>query len=137
VVLAGRVTRSRAGRALAVLHHDEGLAQSWGIATSQFKLLAFGLSGFLAGCAGVAYATLISQVTSEAFTVDLAVTLVAMAIVGGLGSVPGVITGALLFAVLPELLSGSPLYLPLVYAGTLLAAILFLSRGVAQLWRTA
>jgi branched-chain amino acid transport system permease protein len=136
VWVAARVTRSRAGRALLVLHHDETLAQSWGIATHRFKLLAFGLSGFLAGCAGVVYATLIGQVTSEAFTVELAVTLVAMAIVGGLGSVSGVVAGSVFFAVLPELLPGAALYLPLAYAGTLLAVILFLPRGLAQLWRT-
>jgi branched-chain amino acid transport system permease protein len=137
VILAGRVTRSRAGWALFVLHFDETMAESWGIATHRFKLFAFGLSGFLAGCAGVVYATLIGHITSEAFTIELAVTLVAMAIVGGLGSVPGVVAGAVFFAVLPELLSGATLYLPLAYATTLLAVILFLPRGLAQLWRTA
>jgi branched-chain amino acid transport system permease protein len=136
VVLARRVTRSRAGRALLVLHHDETLAESWGIAANRFKLGAFALSGLLAGLAGVAYATLIGQVTSEAFTAELSVTLVAMAIVGGLGSVPGVVAGSVLFAVLPEVLRGATLYLPLASASILLAVILFLPRGMAELWRT-
>jgi branched-chain amino acid transport system permease protein len=134
VVLAAQVTHSRAGRALRALHHDEALAESWGIATSRFKLGAFGLSGFLAGCAGVLYATLLGHVTSEAFAVELGVTLVAMAIVGGIGSIPGVVAGAVFFAVLPEIIPASALYLPLAYALVLLAAILFLPRGLAQLW---
>ena len=59
---------------------------------------------------------------------------VAMAIVGGLGSLTGVIAGSLLFAVLPELLRGALQWLPLAYSGTFLLVILFLPGGLAQLW---
>jgi len=134
VAAAVRVSGSKPGRAMEVLHHDEILAQSWGIAVSRYKLLAFGLSGFLAGLAGVTYATLLGHVTSEAFSAELAITLVAMAIVGGLGSLTGVIAGSLLFAVLPELLRGALQWLPLAYSGTFLLVILFLPGGLAQLW---
>ena len=137
VALAVRVGRSKPGRAMEVLHHDETLAQSWGIAVSRYKLGAFGLSGFLAGLAGVTYATLLGHITSEAFSAELAITLVAMAIVGGLRSLSGVIAGSLLFAVLPELLRSSPQWLPLAYSGVFLAVILVLPRGLAQLWEPA
>lgn len=134
VVLARRVTFSKAGRALAVVHADETLAESWGIEVGRYKLLAFGLSGVLAGCAGVAYATLIGHVTSEAFTLTLSINLVAMAIVGGLGSIAGVIAGSVFFALMPELLKGAAVYLPVAHGLVLIAVILFLPRGVAQLW---
>lgn len=137
VVLARRVTGSKAGRALLVLHADETLAESWGIRVGRLKLLAFGLSGFLAGCAGVAYATLIGHVTSEAFTLTLSINLVAMAIVGGLGSISGVVAGAVLFALLPELLKGLLVWLPFAYGLVLIGVILFLPRGLAQLWTAA
>jgi len=134
IAVALRVGHSKPGRAMEVLHHDEILAQSWGIPVSRYKLLAFGLSGFLAGLAGVAYATLLAHITSEAFSADLAITLVAMAIVGGLRSLSGVIAGSILFAVLPELLRGAVQWLPLAYSGIFLVVILFLPDGLAQLW---
>src|SRR5581483_8283286 len=111
VILAVRVTGSNAGRAMLVLH-DETVAASWGISSNHYKLLAFGLSGFLAGCAGVTYATLIQHVTSDAFGADLSIILIAMAIVGGLGSIPGVIAGSILFAL-----------------------TMLLPQGMSQLWR--
>jgi branched-chain amino acid transport system permease protein len=135
VLLAMRVTSSKAGRAMLVLHHDETVAASWGIAPSHYKLLAFGLSGFLAGCAGVTYATLIQHVTSDAFGADLSIILIAMAIVGGLGSIPGVIAGSVLFALLPEFLKNAKVWIPFIQYSILLAVIMLLPQGMSQLWR--
>jgi branched-chain amino acid transport system permease protein len=136
VVVAVRVTNSKAGRAMLVLHHDETVAASWGIAPNHYKLLAFGLSGFLAGCAGVTYATLIQHVTSDAFGADLSIILIAMAIVGGLGSIPGVIAGSILFALLPEVLKDAKVWIPFIQYSILLAVIMLLPQGLSQLWRT-
>jgi ABC-type branched-subunit amino acid transport system permease subunit len=136
VVLAVRLGGSKAGRAMLVLHHDETVAASWGIAPNHYKLLAFGLSGFLAGCAGVAYATLIQHITSDAFAADLSIILIAMAIVGGLGSIPGVIAGSVLFALLPELLKDANVWIPFIQYSILLAVIMLLPQGLSQLWRT-
>jgi branched-chain amino acid transport system permease protein len=135
VVVASRVTNSKAGRAMLVLHHDETVAASWGISSNRYKLLAFGLSGFLAGCAGVTYATLIQHVTSDAFSADLSIIMIAMAIVGGLGSIPGVIAGSFLFALLPEFLKNAKIWIPFVQNIILLAVIMFLPQGMSQLWR--
>lgn len=131
-VLARRVTVSKAGRALSVLRADETLAESWGIRTGRYKLLAFALSGLLASCAGVLYATLIGHVTSDVFSLNLSITLVAMAIVGGLGSISGVIAGSVLFALLPELLPGWAV--GFAHGAILLAVIVSLPRGLSQLW---
>ena len=135
VILAVRVTGSKAGRAMLVLHHDETVAASWGISPNHYKLLAFGLSGFLAGCAGVTYATLIQHVTSDAFGADLSIILIAMAIVGGLGSIPGVIAGSILFALLPEFLKNAKVWIPFIQYSILLAVIMLLPQGMSQLWR--
>ena len=135
VIVAVRVTGSKAGRAMLVMHHDETLAASWGISSNRYKLLAFGLSGFLAGCAGVTYATLIQHVTSDAFGADLSIILIAMAIVGGLGSIPGVIAGSVLFALLPEFLKNAKIWIPFIQYSILLAVIMLLPQGMSQLWR--
>ena len=81
------------------------------------------------------YATLIQHVTSDAFTADLSIILIAMAIVGGLGSISGVIAGSVLFALLPEFLKNAKLWIPFVQNLILLAVIMFLPQGISQLWR--
>lgn len=135
VLLAHRVTRSKAGRALAVVRADEVLAESWGIPARRYKLAAFALSGLLAASAGVLYGTLIGQVTSELFSLNVSITLVAMAIVGGLGSIGGVVAGSVLFALLPELLSGWSV--GFAHGAILLAVVIFFPKGLSRLWATA
>jgi ABC-type branched-subunit amino acid transport system permease subunit len=135
--LALRVAATRGGGTLRVLHHDETLAVSWGIDTRRAKLFAFTLSGLLAGAAGGVYAGLVGHLTSEVFSAERSITLVAMAIVGGLGSVGGVVAGSVLFAVLPEVLHGAAQWLTLVYSGVLLAVVLLLPGGLAELWTPA
>src|SRR5581483_9435496 len=136
-VLARRGAATRGGSNLRVLHHDETLAASWGINTGRAKLFAFTLSGLLAGAAGGVYAGLVGHLTSEVFSAERSITLVAMAIVGGLGSVGGVVAGAVLFSLLPEVLHGAAQWLTLVDSAILLAVILLLPGGLAQLWTPA
>lgn len=95
-----RLTSSRAGRAIQALRDDERVAASWGINVTGFKLLAFVLSGVLAGIAGGLFAHLILAVNSTEFTLQLSLTFVLMTVVGGLGNRWGVIQGGILFAVL-------------------------------------
>jgi branched-chain amino acid transport system permease protein len=135
ILVATRVTNSKAGRAMLVLHHDETVAASWGISANRYKLLAFGLSGFLAGCAGVTYATLIQHVTSDAFAADDGHGDQDDRQVGGLGSISGVIAGSILFALLPEFLKNAKVWIPFVQNLILLAVIMFLPQGMSQLWR--
>jgi ABC-type branched-subunit amino acid transport system permease subunit len=61
--------------------------------------------------------------------------MIAMAIVGGLGSIPGVIAGSFLFALLPEFLKNAKIWIPFVQNMILLAVIMFLPQGMSQLWR--
>lgn len=136
VLLAARLTSSKAGRAMVVLRHDETLAASWGIAANRYKLLAFASSGLLAGCAGVTYATLIQHITSDAFGADLSTMLIAMAIVGGLTSIPGVIAGSVVFALLPELLKDAEVWVPFIQYSILLAVIMVVPQGLSQLLPT-
>jgi branched-chain amino acid transport system permease protein len=104
VYLDWRLTRSKTGRALLALKENERVAEAFGINVTTFKLIAFVLSGALAGVAGALYAYRVGNVVGTDFGFFLALTFVLMTVVGGLGSRIGVILGGTLFAVLDYLL---------------------------------
>ena len=88
------------------LKENERVAEAFGINVTTFKLLAFVLSGGLAGLAGALYAYRVGNVVGTDFGFFLALTFVLMTVVGGLGNRIGVILGGTLFAVLDYLLAG-------------------------------
>jgi branched-chain amino acid transport system permease protein len=90
--------RTKTGRALLALKENERVAEAFGINVTGYKLLAFVLSGTLAGVAGALYAYRIGIVTASGLGFNLALTFVLLTVVGGLGSRVGVMLGGLLFA---------------------------------------
>ena len=78
-----------------------------GINTRNFKLLAFAIGATFGGVAGALFAAFQGFVSPESFTLQESIAVLAMVVLGGMGHIPGVITGALLLAALPELLRSS------------------------------
>ncbi len=109
VYLDWRLTRTKVGRALLALKENERVAEAFGVDVTRYKLLAFMLSGALAGLAGALYAYRIGSVSGGDFNFALALTFVLMTVVGGTGNRLGVILGASLFAVLDYLLENTPI----------------------------
>jgi len=99
-----RLNATRAGRAIRALRDDERVAASWGIDVARFKLLAFVISGILAGIAGALFASTEEIVSGQDFTFGVSLTFLLMTVVGGAGNRWGVAQGGALFAVLPTLL---------------------------------
>ena len=93
-----RLTMTKAGRALFALRENERVAAAFGINVTAYKLLAFVMSGAIAGLAGALFAFRSEQVTGEDYDFFLALTFVLMVVVGGLNSRFGVLAGALLFS---------------------------------------
>ena len=104
-LLDRNVTRTRLGRAFQAIRADEDMAQAYGIDVVGYKLLAFVLSGAFAGVAGAMFGSLFLGANAENFELRFSLLLVIVVVVGGLGSRGGVVAAALLFAVLPRLLS--------------------------------
>jgi branched-chain amino acid transport system permease protein len=106
VVLAfdWRLTASKGGRAIQALRDDERVAASWGVNVTSFKLLAFVISGILAGVAGALFASLEQVASPQDFPFTLSLTFLVMTVVGGAGNRWGVMQGGMLFAALPTLL---------------------------------
>ncbi len=90
-----RLRDSRLGRAWVAIREDEIAASSSGINLSRTKLFAFGAGAFFSGVAGVYHAAKLGGVTPDDFSYSDSVIYLAMVVIGGLGSIPGVIVGAL------------------------------------------
>jgi branched-chain amino acid transport system permease protein len=104
IFLVHRLNNSRIGRAWIAIREDETAAMTMGINTFKMKILAFALSAFVAGVMGVFYASRMNFVNPEAFRFEYSVLILSMVILGGMGSVPGVILGATVLQLIPWLL---------------------------------
>jgi len=101
---AWRLETSRLGRAWMAVRDDEDVAQALGINLVKVKLLAYGLGAAFAGLSGSIFAVMLTSVYPSSFQLLVSINVLALIIVGGMGSLPGVIVGALALVGLPELL---------------------------------
>ncbi|WP_251371356.1 ABC transporter ATP-binding protein [Polynucleobacter sp. TSB-Sco08W16] len=97
---------SRIGRAWVAIREDEIAAKAMGINTRNMKLLAFAIGASFAGVAGVFFSAFQGFVSPESFTLWESIVVLAMVVLGGIGHIPGVILGAIVLAVFPEVLRG-------------------------------
>jgi ABC-type branched-subunit amino acid transport system ATPase component len=98
------VTRTRLGRAFQAVKADEQVAASFGIDVARYKLLAFTISGAIAGVAGSIFGTAYGTVTASTFDYARSLLLVVIVVIGGLGSRWGVVAAAIFATLLPDLL---------------------------------
>ncbi|MGH3442412.1 MAG: ABC transporter permease subunit [Nitriliruptorales bacterium] len=102
-VLDENVLRSKLGRAFRGIRDDEQVAQAFGVDVGSYKLLAFVLSGALAGVAGALYGHLLLSANSAVFDLGFSLLLLVFVVVGGLGNRTGVVVAALAFGILPAI----------------------------------
>ena len=135
-LLDANLTRTKLGRAFFAIKENEQVAQSFGVDVTRYKLLAFTLSGALAGAAGSIYAHRIGFVNSETFTLEkFSLLLLVMIVVGGLGSRVGVAVAAFAFAVMPLFIKELEGWDLVVGAGLLIVAMAHNPGGVAAALR--
>jgi ABC-type branched-subunit amino acid transport system permease subunit len=133
-VLMVRVWRDRGiARRLIAVRDNEIAAGSAGIPVVRTKLLAFALSGFIAGYAGVCLAFATERISTSTFDPTFSILVVSMVVIGGLDSIPGALLGALYLEGLPAIFGASPTVEFLTSGVGLLAFILYLPGGLAQL----
>ena len=99
------IRRTRLGRAFVAIRDNDIAARSMGVNLWQYKLLAFVISAFITGLAGALMALYVSFVTVEGFPFLLSIEALAILVVGGIGSVLGVIFGTVFIVTLPEVVS--------------------------------
>lgn len=125
--------RSWMGRAFGAVAQDEDAARSVGIDVAGYKIAAFLLGTAAAGLAGGIYAHMTQLIVPDAFNFVQSVTILAMVVVGGIGSSWGVLAGAVLLTLMPELFRFINDYKLLVYGGLLLLVMRFSPEGLAGL----
>ena len=123
------LTTSTFGRRLAAIRDSEPLALSLGLPVGLYKVLAFGISGGIAGIGGVLYLYQNSIIVPESFAVLASFSFIIMLVLGGRGLL-GPPAGVLLLTLLPEFFHLDPQTQQLVYALALITVILVLPRGV-------
>jgi branched-chain amino acid transport system permease protein len=124
-----RMGESRIGRAWVAIREDELAASAMGINTTALKLLAFGIGATLSGAAGTVNAHLSQQVSPDSYTFQQSVTLLAIVVLGGMGTVSGAILGATLLVVLPEKLRAFSDYRLLLFGLALILIMRFRPEG--------
>ncbi|MBI3397984.1 MAG: branched-chain amino acid ABC transporter permease [Deltaproteobacteria bacterium] len=129
-IVINRLNHSRVGRAWIAMREDEIAAEAMGIDTTKMKCLAFSLGAFWAGIAGVFFAGKFAFVSPESFTFFESIFVLAMVVLGGMGSIPGAITGAVILIILPEILRGFATYRMLIFGAALVAMMVFRPQGL-------
>src|SRR5207302_4336724 len=94
IFAVNNLQNSRLGRAWMAVREDEVAAAAMGVNTVAVKLLAFSIGAAFSGFAGTFYAAKLSLVSSENFGFSVSITIIVMIVLGGMGNIPGVITGA-------------------------------------------
>ncbi|HEY6635532.1 MAG TPA: leucine/isoleucine/valine transporter permease subunit, partial [Acidimicrobiia bacterium] len=123
--IATRLKYSRVGRAWAAMREDEDVAEGMGISVVLYKILAF-VMGAAIGCLGGAFfAAKLSVANPGSFTLLVSINVLAVVVLGGMGSIPGVVVGSLVLVGLPELLREFGEYRLHIY-GVILVAIMLL-----------
>lgn len=130
VFVAMRLKYSRLGRTWMALREDEDVAQAMGIHLVKTKLLAFGTGAAFSGLAGAIFASKLGTIYPHSFHLLVSINTLALIIVGGMGSIPGVIVGALALVGLPELLREFAEFRLLVYGAVLVAMMLLRPEGL-------
>ncbi len=130
VFITKRVYSSKIGRAWIALREDEIAASTMGINTTLYKLYAFAFGAFWAGLAGAVFAGKMQFVSPESFTFMESVLILCMVILGGLGSIAGVILGAFVLVLLPEMLREVQLYRMLALGSGLVLLMIFRPQGL-------
>jgi branched-chain amino acid transport system permease protein len=141
LLLAWRIKSSSYGRALISIREDEIASEAMGVDTTRFKIRAFVLSAFLAGCAGALFAHTVGvQLNAAELGFVKSFDIIIMVVLGGLGSISGAVIAAIILTILPEALRGVAEYRMVAYAVALIVMMLVRPKGllgVHEVWERA
>ncbi len=130
IIAVNRLNFSRIGRAWESIREDETAAELMGVNTFAYKLLAYAMGAMFAGFAGAFFSARMRFVSPESFTFLESAMVLCMVVLGGMGSIPGIILGVAALIVLPEVFREFELYRMLVFGGVMVAMMLFRPEGL-------
>ncbi|MEJ2689729.1 MAG: branched-chain amino acid ABC transporter permease [Deltaproteobacteria bacterium] len=130
IFVVSRLRDSRIGRAWIALREDEIACQAMGIDKTKTKLTAFALGATWAGMAGVVFAAKTTFINPASFTFMESAISLAIVVLGGMGSIVGVIIGAFVLILLPEYLRAFADYRMLLFGAILVTMMIFRPQGI-------
>jgi len=137
IIVVNRLQNSRIGRAWIALREDETACQAMGIDKTRTKLRAFALGATWAGMVGVIFAAKTTFINPASFTFLESAMILSIVVLGGMGSILGVIIGALILILLPEYLRAFSDYRMLLFGAIMVIMMVFRPQGIiANIRRT-
>lgn len=130
IAVISRLKNSRVGLALQALREDEIASEAMGIDTTRVKLSAFALGSCWAGFAGVIFAAKTSYINPASFTFMESAMILSMVVLGGMGSIAGVVVAALLLILVPEYLRAFSEYRMLLFGAVMVLMMIFRPQGL-------
>jgi branched-chain amino acid transport system permease protein len=130
ILLARHLAASTHGRALFAIRDDEVAAEALGVDTTRYKVLAFVIGAFFAGVAGGLFAHYLSYLNPNSFTFLKSIEVIAMVVLGGMGSVSGCVLAAILLTLLPEVLRPVKDYRMVMYSLMLITLMITRPQGL-------
>lgn len=130
IFVSRRVKDSRLGRAWMAMREDEDVAEAMGIDLVRTKLMAFASGAAFAGLSGAIFASKLTSIYPHSFQLLISIYVLCVVIVGGIGSIPGVVVGALALIGLPEILREFAEYRMLMYGAALVLMMLMRPEGL-------
>jgi branched-chain amino acid transport system permease protein len=130
VGLSVNLANSTHGRALFAIRDDEVAAEALGVDTTRYKVLAFVIGAFFAGVAGGLFAHYLTYLNPNSFTFIKSIEIIAMVVLGGLGSVTGSVLAAIILTLLPEVLRPIKEFRMVIYALMLIVLMITRPQGL-------
>jgi branched-chain amino acid transport system permease protein len=130
VVCSARLANSRLGRAWLYVRHDEDAAEAMGIDRVRVKLAAYVIGAIYGSIGGVFFAVNLTAISPQSFSFQQSTLFLMAVILGGMGKIPGVILGAFIVVLAPELLRDLGSFRLLIFAVGLLLIMLFRPSGI-------
>lgn len=137
IFVVHRLENSRIGRQFVAMKEDVIACQAMGVNVAKTKLAALGLGGVWAGMAGVVFAARTTFINPASFTVWESIIVLCTVVLGGMGSIPGVITGAMVLILVPEYLRAFAQFRMLLFGAVLVTMMVFRPGGLIQKRRRA
>ena len=130
VFISIRVKDSRVGRAWAAMREDEDIAEGMGVSVIKYKLLAFAMGAGIGCLGGAFFAAKLSVANPGSFTLAVSINVLAVVVLGGIGSIPGVIVGSVVLVGLPELLREFGEFRLHIYGAIIIAIMVLRPEGL-------
>lgn len=129
IFVADRLNNSRMGRAWIAMREDEDVARAMGINVNKYKLLAFAIGASFAGAGGAIFAARQGTIFPSDFSLLVSINVLCLIVIGGMGSIPGVVLGSIILMGLPEALREVQQYRLLAYGFLLIIMMRFRPMG--------